>query len=93
MLEVSVPGGTIDEYIIKEDSHKPSQERPEKIIHGGLESRGGIRQPERHHRELIMALMCAKSGFWYIVLMHANLVKALPEIKLQKPGSPADFVQ
>lgn len=82
MLQVSASGGTIDEYIVKEDSRNLPQERPEKIIHGGLESRGGIKQPERHHRELIMTLMCAESNFWYIVLMHTNLVEALPEIQL-----------
>lgn len=57
MLNVIGNGRTVDKYVIKKRGDKAAKERLKNQIHSGLECRWGIRQPEGHHKKLIMTLM------------------------------------
>lgn len=93
MFQVSKKGRVVDEYIVEENNHKLSQEWPEEVIHGFLESGYGIGQAEGHYRELIMTVVGVECCFWDILIVHANLVEPLPEVQLGEPRSITDLVQ
>ena len=68
------PGATIYQNIIKKTNNKFAEVGTEYVIYEALEGGRGIREPERHNLELVMALMSVKGGFVYVIGTHMYLV-------------------
>lgn len=85
MVQVSIPGGAINQDIIEENDDEFAKKWLQQIIHGCLKGRGGVAKAERHDSKLIMAHVCAKSSFMDISLVHSDLMESLTKIQLGEP--------
>lgn len=69
-----------DKHIVEEDDDELTQERLKKLIHGFLERRGCVTEPEGHYPKLIMSLMRSKCSLVDVLFLHQDLVVALHQI-------------
>jgi hypothetical protein len=53
----------------------------------------GVAEPERHHQELVQAVVGAERGLVYIFRPHAHLVISRPEIKLGEELGAVELVE
>ena len=93
MLEMLIPGFTIDEDIIKEDQNEVLQVGPKYFIHQCLERGRGICEAKWHDQKFIMAIMCAESCFRDIIRMDLNLVIPKTKIQLGEKMSTMELIQ
>jgi hypothetical protein len=49
MLQVLRPRRVVDQNVIKENQHEPTEEGVEHVIHQRLKCRRGVGEPKRHH--------------------------------------------
>ena len=72
--QVVGPSRTVDQNIIKEDKHKPTEEGPQDVVHQPLERRRCAAQSERHDEELVEAVVGAERGLVDVLRPHPNLM-------------------
>ena len=88
MAQVVRPCGAVDEDVIEKHKDEPAEEDAQNVVHERLERRWGIAQPERHHKELVEAVMCAERRLGDVVGVHADLVVARTKVQLgEEPGT------
>lgn len=70
-------GAAIYEYIIEEDNDEVSEVRPKDHIHRGLKGGRHVAETKWNYFEFVMAMVCAKSYFRCVCLVHSNLMVSL----------------
>jgi hypothetical protein len=76
------PRLTVNQNIIKKYQDEAAQERPEYVVHQGLECRRGVAQPECHYQEFVQAVVGAKRRLVHVFRAHAYLVVPRSEVQL-----------
>jgi hypothetical protein len=88
VVQVLLPILAIYQDIIKENKDKPAQEGTEHIVHEGLECCRCVAKPERHHQELVQAVVGTKCRFVHVFRPHAHLVVPGTQVQLgEEPGT------
>ena len=74
VLDMLRKGLVVDQNIVEEDDDELSQNGTESRIHSSLEGQWRITKAKWHHQEFIVAMVCSKCHFAYILRSHPNLV-------------------
>jgi len=74
MSEMICPCLAVDEDVVEEDEDESAQVRPKNVVHERLERRRRVAEAERHHQELVEAVVGAERGFVHIFRPHPHLV-------------------
>ncbi|XP_021317213.1 uncharacterized protein LOC110435676 [Sorghum bicolor] len=93
VAEVVSPCPAVNENIIKKYQDEAAEERPEHVIHQGLERRRGVAQPERHHQELVEAVVGAERRLVHILRPHPHLVVPGPKVELGEELGAVELVE
>jgi hypothetical protein len=88
VVQVLLPILAIYQDVIKENKDKSAQEGTENIVHQRLECCRCVAKPERHHQELVQAVVCTKHRFVHVFRPHAHLVVPGTQVQLgEEPGT------
>jgi hypothetical protein len=91
--EVVRPTGAVDQNVIEEHKHKPAEVGAQDFVHERLECRRGVAQPERHHQELVEAVVGAERRFVDVLGSHPHLVVPRPQVELGEEVRPIELIQ
>lgn len=93
MCQVILKVLTEDEDIVEKDKDEPPKVRKEQFVHGGLEGRGCIAEPEGHGPVLVVSLMSMECRLMDILGGHAYLMKTLGKIEFGEPACKSQIIQ
>ena len=93
VLQMLRPQRAVDENIVEKDQHKPPQVGAKDIVHQRLECRWGIGEAERHHQELVVAVVGAEGGLGNVVGVHLHLVVARAQVELGEEARALELVE
>ncbi len=71
-----------NENVVKVHNDALIQQWPEDVVHEAHEGGWSIREAERHHCELIVAVACPKGCFWNILLGNADLMVPAAQVNI-----------
>jgi len=87
------PRAAVDKNAIKKYQDEATQELPEDVVHECLEGCRGIAQAERHHQELVEAVVSAECRLVDVGGPHANLVVPRPQVELGEEAGAVELVE
>lgn len=93
VLDVSLQCVTVDKNVIQKGNDILTVLWREDGIHDTLECWGSIGDPERHHPELKMAVMCLEGHLRFISFPQPNFVIARAQVNLGEKGRARKFIQ
>jgi hypothetical protein len=73
MINVCLPGWTVDENVVEEDDDKLPQARSQSDVHGPLKGTRRAIEAKRHDSELILAEVSLKCCFMFLSGLQQNL--------------------
>uniref|UniRef100_A0A0A9BSS0 Uncharacterized protein n=1 Tax=Arundo donax TaxID=35708 RepID=A0A0A9BSS0_ARUDO len=83
----------VNQNIVKKYQDEAAEERPEYVVHQGLECGRRVAESERHDQELVQAVMRAERRFVDVLRPHADLVVPRPQIQLGEEFGAVELVQ
>jgi hypothetical protein len=93
VTQVISPRPAVNQNVVKKYQDEAAEERPEHIIHQGLECRRGVAEAERHHKELVQAIMCTERRLVDVLRAHAHLVITRAQVQLGEELSAMELVE
>jgi len=93
VLEMLRPRRAVNENVVEKNQHKPPQERPQDVVHQGLEGRRGVGEAERHHQTLVVAMMSAEGRLGDVVWVHPHLMILRAQVELGEETRPMELIE
>lgn len=93
MLQMSGPGATENQNVVKKYQHKSANEVVQHIVHESLKGRRCIGEAERHHQEFKVLVVSAERCLLHICVLHQDLVIATTQIQLGEESGAAELIQ
>jgi len=93
MLQVLRPRRAVDQNVVEENQHEPTEEGAEHVVHQRLKCRRGVGEPKRHHQELEVAVVGAERRLLDVRRVHAHLVVPRAEVELGEVLGPVELVE
>src|SRR4051794_32812122 len=93
MVAVGIEVRTIDQDIVKVNYNAVIEERTEDVVDKTLEGDRDVGEAERYHCKLVMTVARAKSHFWHIFILNADLVVARAKVEFGKYFGTLDSVE
>jgi hypothetical protein len=72
------PRRAVDENVVEEDEDETAEERPEHIVHQGLERGWRVRQAEWHHQKLVEPIVRPECRLVDVIRVHTHLMIPRP---------------
>jgi hypothetical protein len=63
------------------------------VVHQGMKCRGGIREAERHHQELVVVVVAMERPLGHVIRVHPHLMVAGTLVELGEEASPVDLIE
>ncbi|GBG73568.1 hypothetical protein CBR_g16912 [Chara braunii] len=93
VLKAGLEGGAEDKDVIKVDDDTDFEEVAEDVVHGRLESSGGIGESEWHHEELVVPEPRAEGGLVGVLIADTDLVEATAKVDLGKVLGSTEMIK
>ena len=77
----------------QKDKDKQANKGSQNVVHERLECRQGVAQPERHHQELIQAVVGAERRLVDVPRTHEHLMVLGAKVQLGEEACPVELVQ
>jgi hypothetical protein len=90
--KVFSPALTVDQNVVKEHKNKPMKKWSQHVIHQSLERHRSVAQPERHHQELVKAVVGAEGRHVDVLWAHLDLVVARARVELGEEFHAVELV-